>query len=131
MKSKGLFSNLFKKNKKILSNFNEEELEFLKKINGIKYDTLSSDKKELILKFSEFNLVRCVTNYEKLDLFTVSILKSISKDFEISIGNKKQDIIENIKSNIEDEDLAFNENFDSEFYILTDFGKDFIKSLSN
>lgn len=134
MKVKNLFSNLFKKNKKenvVISSFNEEELSFLRKVNGLKIDSLSQDKKDLISKFIDVNVVVKANYYEKLEHFTVSTLQSILTTANLSKAGKKSELIERIKTNISESDLSSNSILMPDMYILSSLGKETIEILDS
>ena len=134
MKVKKLFSNLFKKNKNsnnIISSFNEEELSFLRKINGLKADSLSQDKKDLVAKLVDAKVVVKANYYEKLDYFTVATLQTILLSANLSKTGKKSELIERIKTNISEADLSNNSILVPDMYILSSLGKKAIESLDS
>ena len=134
MKVKNLFSNLFKNNKKkniVIFSFNEEELSFLRKVNGLKIDSLSQDKKDLISKFIDVNVVVKANYYEKLEHFTVSTLQSILTTANLSKAGKKSELIERIKTNISESDLSSNSILMPDMYILSSLGKETIEILDS
>ena len=132
MKVKNLFSNLFKKNKReknIISSFNEEEIYFLRKINGLKADSLSQDKKELVSRLIEAEVVVKASYYEKLDYFTVATLQTILSSANLSKTGKKSELIERIRTNISEADLSNNSVLVPDMYILSSLGKKAVESL--
>lgn len=132
MKVKNLFSNLFKKNKReknIISSFNEEEISFLRKINGLKADSLSQDKKELVSRLIEAEVIVKANYYEKLDYFTVATLQTILSSANLSKTGKKSELIERIRTNISEADLSNNSVLVPDMYILSSLGKKAVESL--
>lgn len=126
MKVRNLFSNLFKKNKReknIISSFNEEEISFLRKINGLKADSLSQDKKDLVSRLIEAEVVVKANYYEKLDYFTVATLQTILSSANLSKTGKKSELIERIRTNISEADLSNNSVLVPDMYILSSLGK--------
>lgn len=134
MKVRNLFSNLFKKNKReknIISSFNEEEISFLRKINGLKADSLSQDKKDLVSRLIEAEVVVKANYYEKLDYFTVATLQTILSSANLSKTGKKSELIERIRTNISEADLSNNSVLVPDMYILSSLGKKTIESLDS
>lgn len=134
MKVRNLFSNLFKKNKReknIISSFNEEEISFLRKINGLKADSLSQDKKDLVSRLIEAEVVVKANYYEKLDYFTVATLQTILSSANLSKTGKKSELIERIRTNISEADLSNNSVLVPDMYILSSLGKKAIESLDS
>lgn len=134
MKVKNLFSNLFKKNKReknIISSFNEEEISFLRKINGLKVDSLPQDKKDLVSRLIEAEVVVKASYYEKLDYFTVATLQTILSSANLSKTGKKSELIERIRTNIPEANLSSNSALAPDMYILSSLGRKTVEALDS
>lgn len=131
MKGKNLFSNLFNKNKKekkIIASFNEEELSFLKKANGLKIDVLAQDKKDIMLKFIDKGIIVKASNYDKLEYLTVATLQKILTSANLAKTGKKSELVERIKTSVSEEELSTNSFLSDDIYILSPLGKNVIKT---
>lgn len=131
MKGKNLFSNLFNKNKKekkIIASFNEEELSFLKKANGLKIDVLAQDKKDIMLKFIDKGIIVKASNHDKLEYLTVATLQKILTSANLAKTGKKSELVERIKTSVSEEELSTNSFLSDDIYILSPLGKNVIKT---
>lgn len=107
------------------------EFEFLKRINGLKYDNISNEfhyweedfVERTISRLKKNGTIELILRANPLDSYKMADLKQFLQDNDLeSKGNKKAVLIERIKENLSEEEIN-NWNPPQRAYVLTERGK--------